>query len=161
MELTRYKHSVVGSNFHLQFTPKYRRDVFRDITLINECKKVFYEIGEQWKVNVEAVAFGPEHVHLFLTGCKNYSVAELAKYFKGASSRFLRKHHWNRIKSKLYGDSFWSDGYFAESIGRVTSESVKHYIERQQGKHWKHEDYDIYLRSQEIIDPAQTTLSDF
>ena len=161
MEPMKYKHAVVGSNFHLQFTPKYRRDVFRDEVIIAECKRVFYEIAGRWGVTVEAVAFGPDHAHLFVSGCKNYSAAKLAQYFKGASSRFLRKNYWNRIKGKLYGDSFWSDGYFAESIGRVTSDSIAYYIKRQQGKHWEHEDYGIYLRSQEEWDPSQTTLNDF
>jgi len=180
MEPMKYKHAVVGSNFHLQFTPKYRRDVFRDEVIITECKRIFYEIADRWGVAIKAVAFGPDHrgiclanseipklhsnfedAHLFISGCKNYSVAKLAQYFKGASSRFLRKNYWDRIKGKLYGDSFWSDGYFAESIGRVTSDSIAYYIERQQGKHWKHEDYDIYLRSQQDLDSAQTTLNDF
>ena len=31
MELVRSAHSLGEANFHLQFTPKYRRDVFRDI----------------------------------------------------------------------------------------------------------------------------------
>lgn len=161
MEPTKYKYCIVESNFHLQITPKYRRDIFKEPVLMKECKKCFYEIAKRWNVGLEAVAFGPEHTHLFLTRCKNYSIPKLAQYFKGGSSRFLRKNFWDRIKSKLYGDSFWSDGYFAESIGRVTSESIKYYIERQQDKHWKHEDYEIYLRSHEDWDPAQSTLSDF
>jgi putative transposase len=161
MELTKYKHSVVGSNFHLQFTPKYRRDVFADSVLISACKQIFYDIAERLCVQVEAIAFGPEHIHIFVCGCKNYSASKLAMRFKGASSRFLRDNYWNRIKDKLWGDSFWTDGYFAESIGRVTSGSVIYYIERQQGKHWDHGDYDLYLASQEMPDPAQTTLSDF
>ncbi len=85
---------------------------------------------------------------------KNKSVMTLAQRFKGASSRELRKVHWDRIKLKLWGDSFWSDGYFYESIGRVTSDAIEYYITRQQGKHWAEEDYEVstYKNGQKTLD---------
>ncbi len=39
----------------------------------------------------------------------------------------------------------WSDGYFYESIGRVTSETVEYYIKNQQGKHWMHDSADFHF----------------
>jgi len=33
IEFNRYSHSLGESNFHFQFTPKYRRDVFKDVIL--------------------------------------------------------------------------------------------------------------------------------
>ncbi len=85
-------------------------------------------IAMKYKMVVRALEFGPDHVHLFLGNCKKYSVPQVAQYFKGASSRELRKKYMDRVKIKLWGDSFWSDGYFYESVGRVTSESVEYYI---------------------------------
>jgi putative transposase len=150
------RHSVGESNFHFQFTPKYRRDIFKDAILKKACESSFRTIAARWGVTLLAVEFGPEHVHLFVGNCRKFSVDQLARYFKGASSRELRKKHWDRIKHKLWGDSFWSDGYFYESIGRVTSETIKYYIERQQGKHWAELEYDVYLQLK-----GQTKLSDF
>ena len=65
---------------------------------------------------------------MFLGGCRRCSVSDLARLFKGASSRELRVKHWDRVKQKLWGSSFWSDGYFYESIGSVTSEAIEYYI---------------------------------
>ena len=145
MEPTKYSHCVVGSNYHFQFTPGYRREIYRDLELKNACKKVFYEIAERLGVTIEAIEFGPEHVHLFVSNCKKYSVEKLAMRFKGASSRTLRRDYWSKVKKKLWGKKFWSAGYFAESIGRITSDSIIYYIERQQGKHWG-DDYEIPRR---------------
>ena len=50
----------------------------------------------------------------------------------------------------LWGDSFWSDGYFYESIGRVTTDTIRFYIERQQGKHWTPAELDIPVKSRSI-----------
>jgi REP element-mobilizing transposase RayT len=93
--------------------------------------------AKQLGIALEAIEFGPDHVHLFVTNCRKHSVSSLAFHFKGSSSYFLRKHAWDEIRHMLWGSSFWSDGYFYESVGRVTSDSIKYYIERQQGKHWK------------------------
>lgn len=150
------KHCVGESNYHFQFTPKYRRDVFKDFALKKACELSFRRIAAKWCVRLLAIEFGPEHVHLFLGNCRKYSVSQLARYFKGASSRELRMNHWDRIKHKLWGSSFWSDGYFYESVGRVTSETVKYYIERQQGKHWAELEYDAYQHLE-----GQTKLSNF
>lgn len=88
-------------------------------------------------VELHAVEFGPDHCHLFVGKCRRYSASELAQRFKGASSRLLRFQPWDRLWDKGLGEaSFWSDGYFFESVGRITSDKIKFYIERQQGKHW-------------------------
>jgi putative transposase len=110
----------------------------------------------KYKMVVRALEFGPDHVHLFLGNCKKYSVPQVAQYFKGASSRELRKKYMDRINIKLWGDSFWSDGYFYESVGRVTSESVEYYIKRQQGKHWADVDFEVHKKP-----PSQKSLKDF
>lgn len=93
--------------------------------------------------------FGPDHVHIFVGACKNYALAELARRFKGASSRLIRKAAWDRIKGKLWGDSFWTDGYFYRSVGAVTSETVKYYVQNAQQKHWVGLDHEAYRRKKE------------
>jgi len=35
------------------------------------------------------------------------------------------------LKEFLVGDSFWADGYFAETVGKVNEEVVKKYIRQQ------------------------------
>jgi len=156
MEFDKYSHSLGESNFHFQFTPKYRRDIFRDVIIKKACEESFLRIAVKYKMVVRALEFGPDHVHLFLGNCKKYSVPQVAQYFKGASSRELRKKYMDRVNIKLYGDSFWSDGYFYESVGRVTSESVEYYIKRQQGKHWADADFEVHKKPQ-----SQKSLKDF
>jgi REP element-mobilizing transposase RayT len=82
--------------------------------------------------------FGSDHCHIFIGNCRRYSVSKLAHRLKGASSYHVRQGHLKRIaRQGLYGPAFWSAGYFYESIGRVTTETVRYYIERKQAKHWR------------------------
>ena len=155
MDIVRNRHSVGESNNHFQITPKYRRPVFR-IRIIRKVTEALirrkaYDLG----VKIEAIEFGPDHVHIFISGCRNYSPSKLIGLIKGYSSYHIRRLIPREIMHFLWGDSFWSDGYFYESIGRVTTESVKFYIARQQGKHWALAELDIPIQK---IDTGQRTL---
>ena len=158
MNFQNGKHSIGGSNYHLQFTPKYRREVFKSMGVRNLCKAAFKKKARELGVNLESVEFGPDHVHLFVTNCKNFSASKLAFYFKGASSFYIRKHNLPIVKQKLWGKSFWSDGYFYETVGRVTAETVKFYIERQQKKHWQNTNHIRSIKNGKAI---QTKIDKF
>jgi len=45
MELVRSPHSLGEAGFHLQFTPKYGRDVFRDGEVKKACEESFRDRG--------------------------------------------------------------------------------------------------------------------
>ena len=160
MQIVRGRHSVGGSNFHLQFTPKYRRRVFRIRSVRKLIEALMRRKAHRLGVKIESIEFGPDHTHIFVTDCRKYSVSALAHHFKGFSSWYVRRALPEDIMPFLWGDSFWSDGYFFESIGRVTSDTVKFYIERQQGKHWTHVELDA-LQGVQSISPSQTTLNTF
>ncbi|MGQ9552279.1 MAG: transposase [Candidatus Bathycorpusculaceae bacterium] len=34
------------------------------------------------------------------------------------------------------GNALWTAGYFYRSVGAATGETIKHYIEQSQRKHW-------------------------
>jgi len=143
MERKRYAHSAGACNFHMQFTPKYRKNVFAIRAVRELCRVVIKEKAKKLGIEIEAIEYGPDYVHLFLSDCKNYSVAKIAQELKGYSSYKIRKNLGKTIRPFLWGDQFWSDGYFHESIGEITSETVEHYIKRQQEKHWQSKSTDL------------------
>jgi len=140
IKLTSYNHTVGESNLHLQFTPKYRKPIFRDKDVMHECEQEFKQIAANLKVQLAGMGIGPDHAHIFVAGWKNYSIAELAQRFKGTSSRAIRQKHPVRLTVQgLYGDQMWSDGYFHRTVGAVTTETMKKYVTESQQKHWKAE----------------------
>jgi len=136
MKFVPSNHSFGGSALHLQFTPKKRRKVFMQRFVKEACEASFRQIAQHWGVSMEACDFGPDHCHIFLTHWKNFSIPQLAQFFKGASSNQVRKDFGDVLEHYEMGDSFWSDGYFYETCGSVTAEARKYYIERMQKKHW-------------------------
>ena len=156
--ILRHRHCVGESNYHFQFTPNFRKKVFLSKEVRRLCKETFMQKAAALGITLYAVEFGPDHCHLFVGNCRNYSAAELAQHFKGYSSRVLRKELWSVVSQYVWGERFWSEGYFYESIGRVTSEAVKFYVERQQGKHWVHEEFDRVPMTE---DRVQSNLGQF
>lgn len=135
-ELNHSAHTVGETNLHLQFTPAYRQDIFRD-PLVRELTIAYLvERAQQISVFVSAVDCGTDHIHLFIENWKNWSVAGLACELKKYSSRKMRKGHKHLFKEKLWGKKFWTCGYFHRTVGVVTKDTVKKYVKESQKKHW-------------------------
>ena len=144
-ELVRTTSTVGESNLHLQITPAYRQDIFVD-QQVKELVRIFiYDKLKQLKITILAEECGPEHWHFFLANWKNYSIPKIAQYIKGYSSYMMRKHYQHLVQNKLWGNKFWSEGYFYRTVGAVTKETVQRYVEESQGKHW------VALRPEEYV----------
>ena len=155
LKLLRSAHCVGESNYHLQFTPKYRRHVFAVPVIRRECERLLLAVAERMRIIIAGIGFGSDHVHLFVSNCKNYSAAELARRLKGVTSRVMRANLWRELRPYYWGDSFWSDGYFYRSVGAVTSDVMKFYVEKSQDKHWRKQSYEEYCLEK------QRTLAEF
>jgi len=129
-------HSLGESNLHLQFTSAYRQDVFSN-PLVRELTVAYVaQRAQEMNIELAAIECGPDHLHLFVKGWKNWSVSVLAGQLKSYSSRMMRKGHNDLFIDKLWGDKFWSSGYFYRTVGAVNAETVKKYIAEGQKKHW-------------------------
>ena len=135
-ELIVSNNAVGESNFHIQLTPAYRRDIFRDEQLAELTFAYILEKLVELKVQIVAYNYGPDHLHLFVANVRFVSEIELVRQIKGYSSFKMRKHFGFLLKNKLWGKKFWSEGHFYRSVGAVNKETMKHYIEDCQDKHW-------------------------
>jgi len=100
-ELVRGPHSVGEANIRLQFTPKYRRDTFRDGRVKEACMRGFKKTAGELGVVLHAVEFGSEHCHIFVGACKNHSITQLALRLKGARARKIRQELWHAVETSF------------------------------------------------------------
>lgn len=135
-ELDRRSHTTGQSCLHMQFTIAYRREVIR-VEKIDKLLKIYLRsAASRIGVEISAMEVAPDHVHVFLTKWKNQSISKIAQRLKGFTSRMLRKRYSHLLKYYLWGNKFWSSGYFYRTVGSVTADRVKHYVEESQSKHW-------------------------
>ena len=98
--------------------------------MVIRLKKLLYEgcrINKWW---ISELSIQEDHVHLIIQTKPGDSVAEVAQRLKGGTSRVIRKEY-PELEEFLWGDSFWADGYFAETVGNVDEEVVRRYIREQ------------------------------
>jgi len=149
-DLVRTTSTVGESNLHLQITPAYRRDLFRDEEVEHLTRAYIREKLGQLNIAVLAEDCGPDHWHLFLANWKNHSIPKIAQHVKGYSSYMMRKHHRHLFIHKLWGKKFWTEGYFYRTVGVVNKETMQRYIEQSQSKHWEKVDARTYEQRKQL-----------
>ena len=77
-----------------------------------------FECGEQ------------DHCHCFITAPPKLSVTTIVKYLKGITGRKLFER-FPDIRQKLWKGELWNHSYYCETIGSVSEENIKRYIEHQ------------------------------
>lgn len=79
---------------------------------------------------IEELSIQKDHIHMMIQIKPTERVSEVVNRIKGATSRVIRREY-PELEEFLWGDSLWSDGYFAETVGRRDYASMKKYIEEQ------------------------------
>ena len=116
--------------YHLVFCPKYRRKVLTP-PIDERLKVILAEQIERWGQELIEMEVMPDHVHL-LVGCDpQFGIHRLVKLLKGYSSHALRAE-FPALKRRL--PSLWTNSYFVSTVGGVTLETLKRYVESQKGK---------------------------
>lgn len=120
-------HSVFNVGYHIVFCPKYRRKVL--VNGVDErAKQLFQEKANEIGVVIERMEVMPDHVHLFIKSKPTYAIHFVVNQLKGYSSLMLRKEFpW--LRSRI--PTLWTRSYFVETIGHISEETVKQYIEEQ------------------------------
>jgi putative transposase len=115
--------------YHLVWIPKYRKRVLTN-AIATRLKELFEECAEvnDWKI--EELNIQENHVHMMIQLKTTISVASAVQLLKGGSSKKIREE-FPELEEFLWGDSFWGDGYFAETVGQKNETAIRKYIQNQ------------------------------
>ena len=118
---------VYSCKYHIVFCPKYRRKVL--VNGVDErFKEICKQVCEQNRIDLIEMEVMPDHVHLLLQVDPQFGIHTAIKRIKGVTSRILRDEFpW--LKTKL--PTLWTNSYFVSTVGGVSLEIVKKYIESQ------------------------------
>lgn len=123
-----YKKGIVYKNqFHIIFYPKYRRKVLVNGVDI-QLKEILYDIAKQKNIEMKALEIMPDHVHMFIEFDPRLMLHKIIKDFNGISSRILREE-FPSLKTRL--PNMWTRSYFSCSVGHISEDTIKLYIENQ------------------------------
>lgn len=130
MVKTKYRSNnniVFSCNYHVVFCPKYRRPVLVG-AVEKRLKEISLEVCVERASQLVEIECDKDHVHMVLSVDPQFGIHKLVKLIKGRSSHHLRLE-FAHLKSKL--PSMWTNSYFVSTIGGVTLDVVKKYVQNQ------------------------------
>lgn len=118
-----HNHTVGLAHVHLVWIPKRRKPV-----LVGDIRLRLSEVLESVAVEkgwiIKAREIASDHVHLMVEYDAEHTIAEVARAFKGRSSRVLRKEFPRLLKLP----SLWTKSYFYDTSGKVSTAKIMAYI---------------------------------
>ena len=144
-EYLHKSHNVTVLIYHMVFPAKYRRVVFDDS--VDLClKDICLDIENCYQIKFLEIGTDKNHVHFLVQSVPTYSVTKIVTMIKSLTAREI----FNRcpqVKQKLWGGEFWTDGYFAGTIGKHGNEdTIGNYVKNQGEEYQKlHENCQMTL----------------
>lgn len=121
------EHLVFCCRYHVIFCPKYRRRVLTD-GRDSRLKEILQETASRHQFTLLEMEVMPDHVHLLVDCNPRYGIMQCVKDLKRESASLMRRE-FPELKSRL--PNLWTRSTFIASVGAVSLEVVKKYIEEQ------------------------------
>ncbi|MDR2356683.1 MAG: IS200/IS605 family transposase [Oscillospiraceae bacterium] len=122
-------HTVHDVQYHIVWTTKYRYKVLEG-KVAERVRELLRQGCEANKITIIRGSVSKDHVHLLLSCPPVLSPSKIMQYLKGRSSKLLQEE-FPELRKRYWGQHLWAVGYFCRTVGAVTEEMIKAYIEDQ------------------------------
>jgi putative transposase len=138
-------HTVTVLLYHLVFPAKDRRSVI-GAEVDEVLKTVCEEIAKRYEVKFLEIGTDEDHVHFLVQSVPTYSVTKIVTMMKSLTAREIFRR-CPQVKKQLWGGEFWTDGYFASTVGKHGDETMIGRYVKSHGKeyHKLHSDHQLTL----------------
>ncbi|EOS46004.1 IS200/IS605 family transposase [Lachnospiraceae bacterium JLR.KK009] len=128
MDNKSLSHTKWKCQYHIVFIPKYRKkQLYGQIKV--DVRGIISTLCKYKDVEIIAGAVCEEHVHLSVAIPPKISISSFMGYLKGKSTLMIYGRH-PELQSK-WNKAFWARGYYVETIGNITEDAVRKYINGQ------------------------------
>ena len=118
--------------FHLIFVCKYRKHLLARKDLSDRTKELSRELCEKHKVTIRYMETDNDHIHYMIEIPPTIAISDLVRDLKSYTTYHIWKDYPDVLRKHFWKErTFWTDGYFACSVGNVSEQMLKEYIENQ------------------------------
>ena len=132
-ELKSLSHSKGQNWYHVIIVPRARYPVFKYESTKKLCEEGIRQVCLNNKIELFTYEVMPDHVHLFISCPPRKSILKMCAIIKGGSSHYIRE----KMPSLQRYPRLWSRGIFYRSVGNVSAEAIRNYIDSSSGNQWK------------------------
>lgn len=139
MKLIRAEHHIYRLEYHFVWTPKYRCKAFQK-PYTDTLKQIFIRIAYDYDMEIQEIEVPKDHVHMLIAIPPTITVCDAIRTLKSISAKEMFKRYPEFQEQYFWSGKLWSPSYFAETVGRVSEEAIKRYIQAQLKKEdamWK------------------------
>lgn len=124
-------HSKFLIKYHIILVCKYRKQLLVG-AVEYDMKKIMQPISEMSDFDIEVMETDKNHLHMMVRSEPKLSPLQIVRRLKQMSTSAVWKKYRDFLRHNFYKEhTFWTDGYFVSSIGNVSQETIKKYIENQ------------------------------
>ena len=124
-------HSKFLIKYHIILVYKYRKQLLVGAVEYDR-KKIMRHISEMSDFDIEVMETDKDHLHMMVRSEPKLSPLQIVRRLKQMSISAVWKKYRDFLRHNFYKEhTFWTDGYFVSSIGNVSQETIKKYIENQ------------------------------
>ena len=132
MEYRKGSHTVYNIQYHFVWVTKYRYHVLEGEVKLR-VREIIRQICQQHDLLIEQGHVSKDHVHSLVSAPTHLSASQIMQKIKGRSSRMLQQE-FPHLKKRYWGQHIWARGYFCTTVGQVTDQMIRDYIEGHVGK---------------------------
>ena len=132
MEYRKGSHTVYNIQYHFVWVTKYRYHVLAGEVKLR-VREIIRQICQQHDLLIEQGHISKDHVHILVSAPTHMSASQIMQKIKGRSSRVLQQE-FPHLKKRYWGQHIWARGYFCTTVGQVTDQMIRDYIEGHVGK---------------------------
>ena len=128
-------HNVSNLMYHFVCPAKYRRVVIDD-EVDEVIKETCRGIEVRYDIRFIEIGTDKDHVHFLIQSVPMMSPTEIIRVVKSITAKRVFKE-CPKVKKKLWGGEFWSDGFYVATVSEHGNEQVIANYVKNQGDEYK------------------------
>ncbi len=127
----RHNRRKYSLKVHIVLVTKYRKQLLKG-SIADDVKQKIFDIANTRGYEIIAIETDKDHMHFLISYDTTDRVCDIVKIVKQETTYYLWQKYGSFLSKQYWKKRiFWSDGYFACSIGEVSSATIQKYIESQ------------------------------
>ena len=127
----RHNRRKYSLKVYIVLVTKYRKQLLKG-SIADDVKQKIFDIANTRGYEIIAMEADKDHMHFLISYDTTDRVCDIVKIVKQETTYYLWQKYGSFLSKQYWKKRiFWSDGYFACSIGEVSSATIQKYIESQ------------------------------
>jgi putative transposase len=120
-------HTVYRIEYHFVWVTKYRYQVLRG-EVGERVRELVRQTCEAFEIRIVKGVVSKDHVHILVSAPPELAPSEIMRRIKGRTASKLFEE-FPTLRKRYWGQHFWARGYFCATVGELTDDMIKQYLE--------------------------------